>query len=421
MTGLLATVALLLAPGVAHGAGGSIAFLRDGNIWLAAPDGANARQLTTAGDYLFVSAAKGSGSPLLGFRQGDSYGVINALTGAQQTVATASQPQSDFYDAELNAAGTQLAYVWSFQVGQFTYENYRIANVDGAALTEDGGFGVQDTAFADPSGATVVWSGLVHGAYGSHQPDSCGNSQIGLGVETPLAGGGTDYSQPLAIICPAGLDTTQPEVSPNGSEIAATVQPTGGGATMVDVFPKQNAATGTQLTPNGSSAAEPDWSPDGSGIAFEGANDTIWTIPAAGGTPTMILSNAERPAWTPAVISSPPPPEKLALSLKASAAQKVVAHKGVAATVECNVACSVAASGAISIKGSHRKLALRPVTATLAASRPETVTLRLSSGELGQIKKALRRHERITASIGAGAKDSAGVQAKTAAGFTVRH
>ena len=180
---------------------------------------------------------------------------------------------------------------------------YKVAYVSGTAPYEAGGYAVQDTAFADPSGGSVVWSGLAHGAY-SNINDSCTNSQISLGVEAPISGGGT--ASGIAVICPAGEDTTQPQVSPDGSQIAATVGPSGQTAVeSIDVFPKMTGATGTAITPSGVDASEPDWSPDGSSIAFAGSNNTISTVPAGVGAPTLILSNATRPAWTPYTMPVP--------------------------------------------------------------------------------------------------------------------
>ena len=106
---------MLIVPAVARATSGSIAFLRAGNIWLAAPDGSAAHQLTTDGGYQFVSAAKGSGSPLLGFEQLTSsgvstYGVISAAGGSPQQVATSIQPREPYADAELDAAGDKLVY-----------------------------------------------------------------------------------------------------------------------------------------------------------------------------------------------------------------------------------------------------------------------------------------------------------------------
>jgi hypothetical protein len=54
----------------------------------------------------------------------------------------------------------------------------------------------------------------------------------------------------------------------------------------------------TQLTAPGT-ASNPDYSPDGTQIAFEGANSTIDTLSASGGTATQILTNATSPAWSP--------------------------------------------------------------------------------------------------------------------------
>jgi hypothetical protein len=42
----------------------------------------------------------------------------------------------------------------------------------------------------------------------------------------------------------------------------------------------------------------PTWAPDGSKIAF-GSNTGIWTVPAAGGTPTQILAVGAQPSWSP--------------------------------------------------------------------------------------------------------------------------
>jgi len=92
VTGAVMTATLVQGSVGALAATGSITFIREQNIWIAAPDGSNARQLTSAGNYEFVSAAKGAGAPMLGFSQltgaGTTYGVLSAAGGAQQTVAT---------------------------------------------------------------------------------------------------------------------------------------------------------------------------------------------------------------------------------------------------------------------------------------------------------------------------------------------
>jgi dipeptidyl aminopeptidase/acylaminoacyl peptidase len=57
---LLAPAALLLclaSAGTAHAAGGSLTYAKDGNVFLSAPDGSRATQLTADGDYAWPSQA----------------------------------------------------------------------------------------------------------------------------------------------------------------------------------------------------------------------------------------------------------------------------------------------------------------------------------------------------------------------------
>src|SRR5664280_1482490 len=243
---------------------------------------------------------------------------------------TKAQPADPFYDANLDAAGDKLSYVWQLydtSVPSHYRPVFAVANVNGTPSLEGGGFAVQDTAFADPGGATVVWSGLVHGAF-SPAPDSCVEGQVGLGVETPASEGGPAAGQPTEVICPAGDSTTQPSVSPDGTKVAATVTPSGGGNSTIDVFAKANEAPGTSLTAAALNATQPDWAPDGSAIAFAGTGNTIWTIPAQGGAPVQILTNASRPAWTPYVIPGAAPAPQPGVPAAQSSVQRALATRG---------------------------------------------------------------------------------------------
>ena len=255
---------------------------------------------------MWVSAAQGSGSPLLGFSRqtsnGTSYGAISAAGGSPMSVPTKQQPAEGFFDANLNSAGTQLVYVYQYydqSISQFRHV-YSIANVGGSSIASyASGFGVQDANFADASGSSVVWSGFVHDAF-SPSPDACVQNQVGLGISTPLAGGGYDTTKPTYTICPSGDDAIQPMVSPDGTKVATTLVPTGTSTPgTIAVFPKADNPSGALLTPSGVNAFDPAWSADGSSIAFAETNNTIWTVPAGGGTLTQILTDATRPAWSP--------------------------------------------------------------------------------------------------------------------------
>ena len=434
LTAAVVALALALGAAVASAASGSIAFIREHNIWIAAPDGSNAKQLTSAGNYEFVSAAKGSGAPLLAFSQltssGTTYGVLSAAGGTPQALATKPQPADAFFDANLDAAGDKLNYVWQLydsSVPGHYRPVFAVANVNGTPNAEGGGFGVQNTAFADPGGATVVWSGLVHDAFSPYNMDSCTEGQIGLGVETPASEGGLNSGQPTEVICPAGDATTQPSVSPNGTMIAATVAPTGGGSSTIDVFANVNAAAGTPLSAPALNASEPDWSPDGTQIAFADASNTIWTISAQGGAATQILTNATRPAWTPYAAPSAEAGQQPGGTAAQSSARKAVATRGGASVL---LACGpgsgscadvvqlqlnetlrgskiVAVSAARSARTKHRTVVIGRSGVTLAPGQSRTVTISLNATGRSLLARYHRLAVELTVTQGSRTVDAA--------------
>lgn len=126
--------------------------------------------------------------------------------------------------------------------------------------------------------------------------------------------------------------------------------------------------------------------PNSSTMVFNGFDfqNNIWEIPAScnqcafpaaakqlttDGTSSVPDTN---PAWTSETVTAPgrstPPPAaaKLKLTLRVAAAQKVVAQKGLGATVECNVACAIAVVGGVQLQGARKAL----LTATLARHWP---------------------------------------------------
>jgi hypothetical protein len=130
------------------------------------------------------------------------------------------------------------------------------------------------------------------------------------------------------------------------------------------------------------------------------------------------------PAWTSSDATIEPlggnvPAFKVTLT--ASAGQKVLKQKGVVATVKCNVICAFAAIGGIEIKGSKKELNSKQASGQLAANGSKKVTLKLSSGQLKTIEKALKKHKKVTAVIVADAKDLAGKTVQVHSSFTVKH
>jgi hypothetical protein len=100
--------------------------------------------------------------------------------------------------------------------------------------------------------------------------------------------------------------------------------------------------------------------------------------------------------------------------------QRVLKGKGLRETVTCSVACEIGAVGQINITGVRKPYRTAVVYKSLAAGRPTTVSLRLSTKALNAIRKAIAHHKRVTAQVGAVTKQ--GTKTITASSsFRVRH
>jgi hypothetical protein len=290
---LAALAATLVGASSAAAAGGSIAFIREANIWIANPDGSGARQLTTDGAgasaYTTVSAAKGT--PLLAYLHGGAPGTIGADGTANHQLPFPNREPRNSASIHIDAVGQRLTWVTN-EVGA----TYGVGlNVDGSSPVIFGTGAVFNTTWDDNQGTAL---------YSSDDYNCDGVLHNHLTIETPKADNGTNMPNPGTYICSSGLSFYYPDVSPNLQQIAVTVDTNaaliGDPTNQIMVLANTPATSGgTTITPSGLGATKPNWSPDGTTIAFQGTGGTIWTVPATGGTPVKILDNAASPAWTP--------------------------------------------------------------------------------------------------------------------------
>jgi WD40 repeat protein len=86
----------------------------------------------------------------------------------------------------------------------------------------------------------------------------------------------------------------EPAFSPNGSEIAATNFETRGGVYIMST----SGSDIRRIVPPSDGGAEPTWSPDGKELAFEGANEDLFTVEKDGGKPEQATDMvAGAPSW----------------------------------------------------------------------------------------------------------------------------
>lgn len=305
-------VVALMALGAASAHASSIAFLRGGNIWIAAPDGSHATQLTTGGGYTYVSSSKAPGTMLLAYREGAAMGVINA-DGTGQRQIGAPRGLATAPDVEVDPSGTDLAY--PAITGGGAYGGYVAVSGPGAGFFSLSQSQVVDVGWAD-SGTTALWSGFLSGAPGNvHHPDctaSGASESIGIAMQQTNPDGAAQANPTTGFFCVPGDDVLSPEGSPDGSKVVATLGPRDGQTRIIEVDRStmssfsEPPASFVYETPASQSAGDPDWSPDMTAIAFDSPDGTVWSVGAGGqGTPTKILDHAANPAWSPYTIPGP--------------------------------------------------------------------------------------------------------------------
>ena len=96
----------------------SIAYVKDGNVWLSTPDGGRQHQVTNDGGYSYVSQSDLGTIVAL---HGDRIRTLDRETGAVRhdilTPASSSYPGTQFrgpFDPVISPDGTKIAYTWYF-------------------------------------------------------------------------------------------------------------------------------------------------------------------------------------------------------------------------------------------------------------------------------------------------------------------
>ncbi len=127
--------------------------------------------------------------------------------------------------------------------------------------------------------------------------------------------------------------------------------------------------------------------------------------------PYKSFAGYEYKAYVPPKPVAPVKPRIPSLQITASVARRQdlrLHHGRIYLLVGCNLACSIYAHGHLNLTRHHRHLGLRSKRATLAANETVRIALSLSRSNLAAVRRALRRHRSVRASIAVDATGPSG-------------
>lgn len=111
--------------------------------------------------------------------------------------------------------------------------------------------------------------------------------------------------------------------------------------------------------------------------------------------------------------SGNPPSKVVVLNVSAQSTQKALRAKALVVRARCDQACTMNASGRLTVPGASKTYRARSVKRTLTANQRVTLKLKLSTKTIRAAKRALKKKKRVRAVIDLRAANTAGGQTKS--------
>jgi Tol biopolymer transport system component len=360
------------------------------DIYIMSADGSGKTALTQnrSGDDAPVWSPDGTKIALSTERDGNWEIYVMNADGSAPTRLTTNRTADDAYP-DWSPDGTKIAFNTD---RDGNYEIY-VMNADGTGQTN-----LTQEAATDDLGA--AWS-----------PDG---TKIAFHSEGDIYVMNADGSGQTRVTS-GPQDDVFPDWSPDGSKIALT-----GGSSRsgyIDVI--SSDGTGRTRLTHGGREYFPDWSPDGTKIAFSAVptgNGNVYVMNADGSGQTNLSRDPRRgdyePSWSPdgtkIAYASLADTEAPIIGLLARSRQSVLRQKGVILKASCDEACTLSATGTITIAGQRTRVRLKRTSRTLAAPGVKVLKLTLSSSSARHVARLIAQGKRARATISVRAVDPAG-------------
>ncbi len=283
---------------------------RGNNIYVVNADGSGVRQVTRTGTAKHPDiepAVSPDGGQLAYVVAGKGTILAMPTTGGPARVVA---QQAVAQDPAWSPDGRYIAYDW-FEGCEYVYQ----LSIDYNELTETG---VNDVATGRQIGGSACGDQYTTPTWAPGRPSTIVTSRLLNGAildgSTAFSLTAIDFRMHAAALNPTNEralthDGTHsylnPAFSPDGGRIACVRAQTNPGNDGVLWVMNSDGSGGHQVAPV-VDLARPAWSPDGTAIAFSHAH-AVYTVPAAGGAPSLLIANAQDPAWGGHSSSAPPP------------------------------------------------------------------------------------------------------------------
>lgn len=401
----LALLSLLLALTLAApAAADSIVYIKDANVWVAQPDGTQARALTTDGTtgLPYASPSQADDGTVLAVRGSrfyklDRQGRLLATFKSLLTDAPATVMAVGPFDARLSPDGTKFAFWLGIMGGWYDYATNRWYNDPQSSVA------YQSAADGTPLGTTMFFEEPSWKADGSvllFDSINGGVPQVYTGAVGSNHNDLTPWFHDRDVFGdPNWRPTGAGELTRDGKRLAALRA----GGTMGEGYEARGPYNRIQLyTVNGLDAPTPEcqigdsggtefgppsWSPGGDALAWARPNGIYTSKVCDGFAPALVVPGGREPDWGPAEPGSaapaaePPAPAAPQQQGQAPTAPKLASVKAKRGRITVRVSCTCKAT-ATARKG--KKVIAR------GKGRSGKVVLKFSKRVRGKVKLTVK-------------------------------